>query len=127
MSNDEETDEFVCPTECVCVNGKTIQIPSTIRSAITVYGTMIEDLNSAVKIATALRKRLNPAKKVMEEFMTVKEVEGIKIGGKVYKRKRKPKAYVDMKHLKESKVLGPELKRAFVAENTKPNDTFKLD
>lgn len=127
MSDDDETIEFVCPTECLCVNGKKVKIPSSVCSAITVYGTMIEDLNAAVKIASALRKRINPAKKVMEEFMSENQVEGIKILDKVYGRKRKPKAYVDMKHLKKSEVLGPELKRAFLAENTRDNDTFKLE
>ena len=128
MSDDEdERIEFICPTECICVDGKKVKIPSSVRSAITVYGTMIDDLNAAVKIASALRKRINPAKKAMEEFMTENQVEGIKIANKVYARKRKPKAYVDMKHLKNSKVLGPELKRAFIDENTKPNDTFKLE
>ena len=128
MSDEEdEKIEFICPTECVCVNGKKVNIPSSVRSAITVYGTMIDDLNAAVKIASALRKRINPAKKAIEEFMSEQQVEGIKIGPKVYSRKRKPKAFVDMKHLKGSKVLGPELKRAFIAENTKDNDTFKLE
>ena len=128
MSDDEnEQIEFICPTDCICVDGKKVKIPSSVRSAITVYGTMIDDLNAAVKIASALRKRINPAKKAMEEFMTEHQVEGIKIANKVYSRKRKPKAYVDMKHLKNSKVLGPELKRAFIDENTKPNDTFKLE
>ena len=125
--DDDEPIEFICPTVCVCTDGKKVKIPSSVRSAITVYGTMIDDLNAAVKIASALRKRINPAKKAMEEFMTEHQVEGIKIANKVYGRKRKPKAYVDMKHLKGSKVLGPELKRAFLAENTKDNDTFKLE
>lgn len=125
MSDDEQAD-FVAPNVCVDCDDQEVAIPPSIQAAITVYGSLKPDLDQAAKICKAIRKRLNPAKKAMEEWMAENLIAGIDIGDKKYKRTRKPKTFADLKHVKESSVLTGELKTKFIEENTKDNDTYKL-
>jgi len=125
MSDDEQPD-FVAPNVCVDCNDEEVDIPPSIQAAITVYGSLKPDLDQASKICKAIRKRLNPAKKDMEEWMAENLIADIAIGDKKYKRTRKPKTFADLKHIKESSVLTSEHKSKFIQENTKDNDTYKL-
>jgi hypothetical protein len=125
MSDDEQPD-FVAPNVCVDVGGDEVDIPASIQAAITVYGSLMPDLDSASKICKAIRKRLNPAKKAMEEWMAENLIENIGIGGKKYTRTRKPKTFAGLKEVKESNVLTGTVKTNFIEENTRDNDTYKL-
>lgn len=125
MSDDEQP-LFVAPNVCVDVDGEEVEIPASIQAAITVYGSLTPDLESASKICKAIRKRLNPAKKAMEEWMAENLIENIGVGDKMYKRTRKPKTFAGLKEVKESNVLSGAIKTKFIEENTRDNDTYKL-
>lgn len=101
--------------------------PPDVAEAVRVYMDLIDDLNASAKTTAALRRRVNPAKKVIEEYMNENDLESLPMtDGRCYRRTVKPTVVVSKKTLDESQVIPAELKAGFIEESTIQKSSFKF-
>jgi hypothetical protein len=100
--------------------------PASVRAAIDVYADNIGEVKAMSKALSKKRKKTTDAAKIIKEFMNEADVDIVRVGRSVFRRKAKTHFKCDSKRFEMSTMIPERLKNQFIRANTITEPTFQV-
>jgi hypothetical protein len=100
--------------------------PSTVKAAIEVYAENIDEVKEMSKALSKKRKKTTEAANVIKEYMNEGEINLVRAGKNVFRRKEKSNFKCDPKRFEMSDTIPESVKNEFIRLNTIKEPSFTV-